>query len=82
MTAAAFVGAAGVVAYFKTRYEAARSASESLDYLARRGVQLGLADDGNGAVIFTATGPATANGTEWTRDTKGRVTGARIVFSP
>lgn len=82
MAAAAVVGAAGVVAYFKPRYEAARRISESVDYLAQRGVQLGMVDGGNDSVVFTVRGPITANGAEWTRDAKGRVTGARLVFAP
>lgn len=82
MTAAAVVGAAGAVAHFKPRYEAARRVSDSVDYLAQRGIQLGMAEGENASVIFTVRGPITANGAEWTRDAKGRVTGARIVFAP
>lgn len=83
MIASAITGAAGLAAYFKPRYVAARSVQTSMDYLARRGIQIELGDAGNNAVAFTVTGPATAaKGTDWTRDPKGRVTGAQIVFSP
>jgi hypothetical protein len=54
-----------------------------MDYLARRGIQIDLADAGNNAVAVIVTGPATiAKGTDWTRDPKGRVTGAQVMFSP
>lgn len=83
MIASAVVGAVGVAAYFKPRYVAARSVQASMDYLARRGIQIELADAGNNAVAFTVTGPATAaKGTDWMRDPKGHVTGAQIVFLP
>ena len=81
MGLAAIGGAAGLAAYFKPRYEAARSVNESMEYLARHGIQIELADAGNNAVAFTVTGPVTAKGTDWTRDTKGRITGAQIIFS-
>lgn len=83
MIASAITGVAGFAAYFKPHYVAARSVQTSMDYLARRGIQIELGDAGNNAVAFTVTGPATAaKGTDWTRDPKGRVTGAQIVFTP
>lgn len=81
MSVAAIAGAFGVIAYFKPRYEAARSVSESIEYLAQRGIQLELADGGNGTVVFLVTGTPTAKGTDWMLDAKGRVTGAKIVFT-
>jgi hypothetical protein len=83
MIGSAIVGAAGLAAYFKPRYVEARSVKASMDYLARRGIQIDLADAGNNAVAVIVTGPATiAKGTDWTRDPKGRVTGAQVMFSP
>lgn len=80
MSGAAVAGAAGVVTYFKPRYDAARAVSDSIEYLAHRGVEIGLADGGNNAVVVTINGPATAKGTDWKLDKKGRTTGAQIVY--
>lgn len=81
MIAAAIVGAGAVVAYFKPRYKAAREVTETMEYLAQCGIQIELANGGDNAVVFTVTGSVTAKGTDWTRDAKGRITGAQIVFS-
>ncbi len=80
MTAAAVAGAGAVVGYFGKEYRTAQHIREPIEYLAQRGVELGLVDGGNNAVILKIAGPATAKGTDWTRDPKGRITGAQIVF--
>lgn len=80
MGLAAIAGAFSVVAYFKPRYDAARGVSEAIEYLAQRGVEIGLADGGNNAVVVTISGPVTTKGTDWKADKKGRITGAQIVY--
>lgn len=80
MLGAAVAGAGAVVGYFRKDYREARQVCEKIDYLAQRGVELRLIDGGNNAIALRIDGPATAPGTDWTRDQKGRITGATIVL--